>query len=265
MLFIDRLIKDPLWLFILCGAIIFSVHSYYKPTATYSVDVSDYTKNQLLEERVMLLGRPLQEQEEARTIQAFIDREILFLEALEQGVHRYDPRVRDVLVERMRLDMVSNINLPDEGELLDYYSSNLDIYKTESEISFDQFHFPEAPKSTTQILSLLAKEPELKHIGKVQRRSFDRYGKSVLRALYDKAQLAQLERAEQGKWFAMSVGDKGWFVTRVREWHAPSLIPYPDIRDQVRIDVTTALERESIEKFMLNLRKKYHVRNDTQG
>ena len=77
-------------------------------------------------------------------VQEFIDREILFPRSHEpKSMHQYDPRVRETLIERVRLGMVVGVSEPDEGDLIDYYSGNLELYKSEPEISFDQFRFPE--------------------------------------------------------------------------------------------------------------------------
>lgn len=256
---INRLFADPLWLFLLAGLIIFGVHSLLQPSSTTSIIVTSDTKARLIEERSLLLGRPLSEEERSRVIREFADREILFREAIAQGMHQYDPRVRETLVERMRLGMVVGIAEPDEGELIDYYSSNLDLYKSEPEVSFDQFLFTEKPEDIDGIIVLLDSTPDTERIGDVRRRSFDRYGKSVLRALYNSNQLTQLETAELGVWFGPLSGDTGWTFLRVRGRHAPRLIPYLDIRDQVRIDIAARREQEAIEQAMQALRTQHDV------
>lgn len=259
MRFFKRLIADPLWLFLLAGLIIFGIHSLLQPSQTPAIMLTDETKARLVDERALLLGRPLSEDERIRVFREFTDREILFREALSQGMHHYDPRVRETLVERIRLGMVVGLAEPDEGELIDYYSSNLDLYKSEPEVSFDQFLFAEAPEDIDAMFALLAREPETERIGDARRRTFDRYGKSVLRALYNSDQLAQLETAEPGVWFGPIQGETGVVFLRVRERFAPRLIPYLDIRDQVRIDLAAMREQDAMEQAMQALRKKYNV------
>jgi len=256
---ISRLIADPLWLFLVAGLAIFGTHSLLQPATPASIIIDSDSKARLLEEQSLLLGRSLSEAEGIRVIQEFTDREILFREAIEQSMHQYDPRVREALVQRMRLGMVGGIADPDEGELIDFYSSNLDLYKSEPEISFDQFLFTGKPDEIEAILALLDGNPDMKNIGESRRRSFDRYGKSVLRALYNANQLAQLETVDPGVWFGPLPVDTGWVLLRVRERRAPRLISYVDIRDQVRIDIAAKREREAVEQAMQTLRKKYNV------
>ena len=109
------------------------------------------------------------------------------------------------------------------------------------------------------ILARLENDPETDRIGGATRRSFEKYGNSVLRALYNSDQLAQLESAEPGVWFGPVSGENGWIFLRVRERHAPRLIPYLEIRDQVRIDLAARREREAMEQAMQALREKYDV------
>lgn len=261
----DRLIKDPLWLFIIAGAIIFGANQLLRPSDTLVVIVDPATQARLLEEQSLLVGHELSEEESSRIIDEYADREILFLEALRQGMHQYDPRVREALIERVRQGMISNISEPDEGELIDFYSSNLDLYKTEPEISFDQFLLAEASTKLSDVLSFLTTNPEAPQIGLSRRREFEKYGLSVLRALYNEQQLTSLLSAKPATWTALPDGVAGKLLVRVRAHHPPRLIPYPEIRDQVRVDVASRREQEAINQAMQTLRRKYDVRIEAQN
>ncbi|TKB45543.1 peptidylprolyl isomerase [Thalassotalea mangrovi] len=261
---IRRYLKDPLWLFMLTGALIFYIDSLMQSPVHNEVAFSSKAMQRHFEQPVQLLSQHITAAEQAKMTQQYRDREILFYEALELGLHLNDPMVRKALVERMRQIMVSDISYPDEGELIDYYSSNLHRYQSDFEISFEQFHLPMTTPDVAQALSLLAQHPDLQEIDSVRRRTFNRYGLSVLRAMYDDEQLAQLQAATKGAWIALAPGENGLHLVRVLASYAPEQIPYLRIKDQVRTDVLAIREQEAIDNAMSRLRSKYHSRSDRQ-
>jgi parvulin-like peptidyl-prolyl isomerase len=142
MKFIGKLVREPLLHFLLIGALLFVVFDLRQGEVVTAPDRIVIDRNQIglmskRFERVRL--RPPTEAELQDLIEAQVREEIYYREALELGLDRNDPVVR----QRMRTKMDSILEdltslKVDDAQLNAFLADNRERYRREAQISFRQ-------------------------------------------------------------------------------------------------------------------------------
>jgi len=254
-----RLLRDPLFLFLAAGAALYAVFALLESRRSEPVLLTAEVRAGLIKDFETLTGGPAGDTQVARLERDWIAEELLFREALAQGMHIDDGAVRQRLVERMRLSITGLQPDPGEEELVNHYAENLGLYQSEPSISFEQVYFAEHPEGAQTLLNRL-------RVGAgVQGESFrygDRYpgyGRSMLRGMFGQPFVAALWAAPLGEWSGPVQSTAGWHFVRPAERLPAARLPFEEVRELVARDYLAAQSREAVDRRLAELERQYEV------
>lgn len=255
-----RILRDPLFVFCLLGAgcfLLFDALSEDRQT----IVLNEGLRAMLVDDFTVLEGRPPDEGERAALVERFVNEEVLFQEALSRGLHLSDPRLRLMLIEKMRFLLADLPKEPSEEELLAYYIDHLPRYTSESRYSLRNIYFRSAPDDPERILSDLRAGNEVPgDTGFWLGNEITGYHESVLRNVLGPGILPALEDMELGEWAGPIESPRGFHFVRLEEVMPSRPLRYEDVREQVREDWSVAYRRESIAQRLQPLRENYAIR-----
>lgn len=255
-----RTLRDPLFVFCLLGAgcfLLFDAFSEDRQT----IVVTEGLRALLVDDFTVLRGRPPDTGEQAALVERYINEEILFQEALSRGLHLGDPRLRLMLIEKMRFLLADIPADPSEEELLAYYMDHLSRYTSESRYSLRNIYFRSAPDDPQRILDALRAGREVTgDDGFWLGDEISGYHESVLRNVLGPAILPALEGMEVGEWAGPIESARGYHFVRLDQVLPSRPLRYEDVRPQVREDWSVTQRRASIEQRLQPLREQYAIR-----
>jgi hypothetical protein len=133
------LLTEPLVHFVICAAILFFVSRHFgKPEIVVSPEV----RNGLRQDFVSRAGRPPTSAELDKLVNEYIDDEVLYREALRQGLER-DSRVRTLLVQTMRTTLRPVLPDPTDADLEALRRENPEAFRLPTRLSFEHVSFVE--------------------------------------------------------------------------------------------------------------------------
>lgn len=94
----------------------------------------------LVDERELVLGRPLSAEERSELVESFVDEEVLLREALARGLERADGKVREHLVNKMRFLLEEESPAPTPEQLVAFYEEHPELYTTSPTVSFEHVY-----------------------------------------------------------------------------------------------------------------------------
>lgn len=231
------------------------------PVLSRRIVVTGQLVGALREEFTWLEGRPPTEPELDRLIDRWIEDEMLFQEGLTMQLHRWDTKVRERVVNRVRMLWAKEPATPDEPVLLDYYVDNLDFYRSDARVVFDHLHFEslDSEAEGRAILAALrrgetpAGDPFWLGEGRQD------HGESVLRAAFGGAFLASLKRYPRGEWTGPIASPRGVHFVRPLELVPGRQRPYAEVRDQVLADWSASERRGGVRDRLDEIAPRYTI------
>lgn len=252
-----RLLRDPLFAFLIAGIAMFLAYAAIEARRTPPVAYTPEIERALVEEFETLAGRPARPADRARLRRDWLTEELLFREAIDRNLHLTDADTRKRLIDKVRYLIAGAPAEPDEAALVDYYSSNLVRYRGEPRTSFEQVFRAERPADAAALVQRLNVGGTIAGDDFWLGRDFPGYGDSMVRGIFGQRFLDALRAAPTGRWMGPLPSPRGWHFVRKREALPAALIPYDQIRDQVRQDLMMAETARSIDAALGRLRKKY--------
>lgn len=232
-----RLLREPLLAFALIGGLLFLAYRAQQPNDVEPIVLSAAARASLIAEFESLTGRAATTEDITRIEQEFITEEVLFREALAEGLHRADSTVRARLVEEMRLRITGPLPEATAEELVNYYSGHLERYQSEPAVTFGHVYFAQRPADPQDLLLQLRAGRIVTGEPFGRGAEFAGYGQSMLRGLFGQAFTAALWTAPAGEWTGPLQSQYGWHYVRVQERQPPALLPFDAVRQQVENDL----------------------------
>ncbi|PCD02113.1 hypothetical protein COC42_11585 [Sphingomonas spermidinifaciens] len=254
-----RLLRDPLFAFLIAGIAMFVAYAAIEARRTPPVAYTPEIERALVEEFEALAGRDARPADRARMKRDWLTEELLFREAIDRNLHLTDADTRKRLVDKVRYLIAGAPAEPDEAALVDYYSSNLSRYRGEPRTSFEQVFRAERPADAAALLQRLNVGSAVAGDDFWLGRDFPRYGDSMVRGIFGQPFVKALHAAPPGRWVGPIRSPRGWHFVKKREALPAALIPYDQIRDQVRQDLVMAETARAIDAALGRLREKYDV------
>lgn len=253
------MLRDPLFLFLAAGAALYAAYAVLESRRAEPVRLAAAERAALVADFEALTGRPAAADDVARLEREYIADELLFREALGEGLHLDDGAVRERLVERMRLRITGLLPEPDEEELVNYYAENARLYEAEASMSFEQVFFTELPQDAAAVAAELRAGGEVRGDTSRYGDRFPRYGTSMLRGLFGQDFVAALWQAPLGEWSGPIRSTLGWHFVKPAERLAAARLPFDAVRDQVAADYLAAEARAAVEGRVAELERRYEV------
>jgi hypothetical protein len=254
-----RMIRDPLFAFAVAGIALFAVYAVVQSRGAEPVRLTAATRAALIEDFETLTGRPAGAGDIARIEREYVTDELLFRDAIDSGLHLTDGEVRRQLVEKMRLRVTGLVPDPTDEQLVNHYAENLDRYRSEPAVSFEQVYFRSRPPDSENVLVRLQRAEVIAGEPFAQGRSFPRYGRSILRGMFGQPFMDALWAAPLGEWSGPVESPHGWHYVRPTERLPQSLLAFDEVRSQVENDHLVAQIREAVERRVAELEQRYEV------
>jgi hypothetical protein len=253
------LLREPLSLFALAGALVFGVYIYLDERASPPVTLTAETRAALVGAFEQLTGRAATPEEIRRIEQDYVADELLFREAVAQGLHLRSRDIRAEMIAEMRLSIAGLLPDPDDEALVNHYAENLAHYYAEPAISFRHVYFREPPEDPAQVLSRLRDGEEIAGDSFPQGREFRAYGRSMLRGLFGQAFLDALDALPLGEWHGPVGSTRGWHFVRAGERLAAHRLPFEQVRSQVEQDYLRTLIQQAVDAHVAEIAVQYGV------
>jgi hypothetical protein len=142
---LKKLFQDPLILFAVMGVIVFVTYIYIQERANIPVELSVNNRIMFVKQFELLTGRKASQVDIAKIEQDYIQKEILFQEALVAGIHLTESEVREKLIEEMRYQVTGSLPDPTEAKLVQYYLKHIKRFAIEPSLSFQHVFFEQKP------------------------------------------------------------------------------------------------------------------------
>jgi hypothetical protein len=257
---IGRLLRDPLFAFVLAGMALFLIHDRFATTDEPVVRLDSETRARLIADFEGRTRREAGSDDIARLEREYIADELLFREALDAGMHLGDGVVRARLVEEMRYRVTGLLPDPSEEQLVNHYAEHRERYLSEPSISFDHVYFEELDGTQAEaILQLLRRGEPVEGDAFWQGKSFPAYGESMIRSLFGPVFLQALKDAPAAQWTGPVASERGAHFLLRGEIHAPRLLPFEAVRQQVENDFLVLAIQRAVDARIEQLRDRYPV------
>lgn len=255
---LPSILREPLVAFAGLGGAFFLV--YHLSTADERViEVSQADQGSLVADYEMLTGRKVDAAQKKVLVDDYVANEVLFREAIARGMHLTDKETRQKLTDKMRFLVAGAPGEPTEEQLIDFYSDNLNLYQSEPKVSFDHVFYQAQPQDAPRLLKVLNDGGAVESDEFWMGRQMVNYGQSMVRGMFGQAFLEQIGRAPQGAWVGPITSIRGVHFVRVNAVSAPEMMPYAQVRDQVRQDWSNRQIEAAIAGQMAVMKPKYEI------
>jgi hypothetical protein len=271
-----KIIRAPLFHFLLLGAAIFAIYGFAKrhsPDRPGEIVVTPGTLENLVTGFTRTWQRPPTEGELQGLVRDYIREEAAYREALALGLDRDDMIVRRRLRQKLEFlsDELATRTEPSDAELLSFRRTHVGLFQTESLYSFRQIYFnPQVHGGNLRRDTARALE-DLEHAGSrantaelgdpfLLQRDFERVSLSDIKKTFGDQFASALAALRLGVW--QGPIDSGYgthlvFVAQRSEGRLPRL---DEVRDQVRREWLDAKRKEATDKFYQTILSRYRVR-----
>ena len=271
---LSKLLREPLLLFLVLGALLFGLHTLVSDQSQESDDalriqVTAADIDQLRAGWERQMGRPPRLEELQGLTDRFIREEVLVREALALGLDRDDTIVRRRLVQKMNflVEDLALLNEPTEAEVSDYFEQRL----LPPRISFTHIYFsrdrrgdaaqPDAELALNQLASADLPPLRAPELGDPFMLQFDYslqspqevsqlFGQSFADALFDLA---------PATWRGPARSGYGLHLVRVQERVEGRLPELVEVRGQVLQDLIRGRRQEAEAQAYEVLRGRYEI------
>lgn len=255
------LLRKPLVLFMVIGGAIFLAWQLTRGNE-FRVEYSRATQASLAEEFALVTGRPPSAADRAKLERDFVADQLLFREAVARGMHLTDKQTKRRLIDKLRLLVVGPSAEPTEEVLIDHYSSNLALYRSEPQHSVEQVFFATPPAGPASVLATLRSGATIRGDDYWMGHRFPDHGESMLRGIFGQPAVERIRTMPVGEWNGPFVTPRGTHFLRRTASSPPGLMPYAQVRDQVRRDYLSVRDDRAIDERVAELREKYDVQVD---
>jgi peptidyl-prolyl cis-trans isomerase C len=266
----SRWFREPLVHFVLLGAVVFALHQWLAPLRQANrIVVSEAILRGLRQEHLRQNGALPTAAEEAALIQRFVDNEILYREAIAQGLDRGDIIVRRRLVQKMEfvLEGEEPVPAPSDAELQAYLRTHAERYAIAERIALvhvfvgtDQ-HGPDAEPLAAALRTQLAAGADPSALGDPFLRggTFPLRTQGELAGVFGAAFAAQVMALPVGGWSEPLRSSYGLHLVRVTERSAARQPGLQEVRTAVLRDWEEERRVAANAQALARLRQRYAV------
>jgi peptidyl-prolyl cis-trans isomerase C len=272
-----QVVREPLVQFLLIGALIYGAYSLYglaDEIADEKIVIVDTNRiESFIGQWQSRWKRPPTKSELDGIINAYIEEEVLYRQAVAIGLNKDDPITRRRIAQKL-VFLTKNIALlkePEDGELERYFNDNLKEYRQPDQVSFIQiFIDPDKRDKTTLVdaKTLLAKlkvagipNAKTANMGDrfMQENQFSEISELGIRRLFGGGFSESVMKLEPDKWHGPVLSGFGVHLVYVFEH---KIAPSPDfakVRDKVLADWQSGQQEKFNADFIANLNSTYEI------
>jgi len=266
-----RLLREPILHFLAIGGLIFLVFAALDDRQEPTADVIEVTPERIDQlaagYRSVWKRMPTADELDA-LIEAYIQEEVYYREALALGLDRDDTVVRRRLRQKLEFitDTGADLLKPAAGELEAYFAANEPTYQRRSHMAFEQVYLGENPdsKSVSRALRALTSEPDTDRAAFAKRTllpaNLELSPPAAIDSVFGQGFFARLSNLAPGVWAGPVASGYGMHLVRVLE-HRPGLIPPLEVVRETVLRGWKAAKAKEIRKLHYDrLRARYVVK-----
>ena len=249
------------------AAICYGVYHRGAPDGVREIEVTVQMTDQIAEAAEELVGRPLTTEEVELAVADFVDEEILVREAFRQGLDRGDRRVRPMLIEHARSELLRAASYepaePTQAMLRAYYDEHRDSYGIPERIDVEQVLFLSGSEqlSSGAVLEELREGADFKRMGDGGR--LNASVKGVSRAQMARAYGLDFTNAvfalAKGDWHGPLSSTAGAHFVRIVAVSPSEERSYDDVAEYVREDYALSDAERVVTREIERIGKRYRV------
>jgi peptidyl-prolyl cis-trans isomerase C len=263
--------RDPLLHFLLLGTGVFALHYWLAPpTSGTQIILSEPVVRGLQQEYVRRTGSEPSPRDADAIIEQYVRNEVLYREALAQGLDRGDIIVRRRLVQKMQflLENLDPVPEPTEVELRAYLDAHAERYAVAERVSLTHVFVrtdgrgANATAVASDLRERLRRGEDPSTLGDpfLHGATFALRPTNELARLFGDEFVKQLAQCTPGVWSAPIRSSFGLHLVRVTERQAGRLPPLAEVRSTVQRDWTEERRATLNERALERLRRRYEVR-----
>jgi hypothetical protein len=271
-----KILKEPLFHFLLLGAIIFVAYFILNPgenDATNQITINQNDIDRFVQIFEKQWSRKPTRQEMDGLVRAHLKEEILYREALALGLEKDDTIVRRRLAQKMEF-LITDVTVPtevDDRELMAFYEKHPERYTRAARMSFRHIYFnpdqrgerlldeANATLATLQATNAGVDVPE-------------EYGdRFMLQQQYSQQSTGQIARMFGGEfanklvelttqtWQGPIKSGYGVHLVYIEQREAASVYPFSEMRERVKNDYLYDLRQTRNEEILEKLKSRYEI------
>lgn len=272
-----KILREPLFHFLLLGAVIFLVYFYLNPvdgsSAGNQIHVSQNDIGRFVQIFQKQWNRKPTRQEMEGLVRAHIKEEILYREALALGLEKDDTIVRRRLGQKMEF-LITDVTVPvevDDKELMVFYEKNSSRYTRAARMSFRHIYFNPDQRDERLLDEANATLKTLKTTN-ADADVPDEYGdRFMLQLQYSQHSVDEIARKfgrefadslvglTPGTWQGPIKSGYGMHLVYIQARDAASVYPFPEVRERVKNDYLFELRRSRNEEVLEKLKSRYEI------
>lgn len=255
----SKFIREPLTIFIVCGALVFLFYEYTIQDKRPSILLSKKAQVQLVEDFEAIRGEKATKEDLADIFQSYLIDELLFQEALEEKLHLHDPTTRSSLIDIMHYRIAQSIEAPSDEELVAYFAANMDDYYTEATYSFTHVFFSSLPSDAQNYASQLNNDEILTGEDFIHGSTFSNMTSGLLLGVFGQDFSTTLQQLSTNVWEGPIQSNYGAHFVRVTEKMASHVAPFSEVQQRVEDDYMQDKGDQAIMRKFKELKAKYET------
>jgi peptidyl-prolyl cis-trans isomerase C len=256
-----RVLREPTLHFLLLAGALFVVSSTLGARSRNLVEVDTAELEARIAELERSEGIRLDSAQRRQVREAYVDELILVREALAMGLED-DPRIRDVLVQKMLHVLSADVIQPTDDELAAWHREHAPRYTTAGRLTVDELIVPvegDLPGTLRRQLDAGVAPRAIESALALRHNVLPEVTAPDLARLFGEETAVRVAGAGEGAWVGPHATVRGQHWFRVTARAAPELLPLARVRDQVRLDWIADQEAERLERRVAELRSRYRV------
>jgi hypothetical protein len=271
-----RIMREPLFHFLVLGAAIFAIYSLvtrHNTDKPGEIVVTQAAIENLVTGFARTWQRPPTEDELQGLVRDYIREEAAYREAQALGLDRDDMIVRRRLQQKLEFvsDQLATRTEPTQAQLQSFLGINRGMFQTEPLFSFRQIYFDPRRHDNNIHPEVTRVLDDLQHSGAqvphadlgdpfLLQQDFDNISLSDLKKTFGEQFASAVSTLPAGSWqgpIASGYGAHLVYVTKHTDSHVPAL---SEVREQVRRAYLDSKRRDATDRFYEALLKRYSVR-----
>jgi peptidyl-prolyl cis-trans isomerase C len=274
---VSKLLKEPLFRFLVIGAALFALSAWHQARRPASgadapprIQVTAATIERLREEWGRRFQRPPTAEELHGLVEQHIREEVLYREALALGLDQDDTVVRRRLVQKMEFlsEDIAQAEVPDEAALQQYFERNAERYARPTKVSFRHVYFSRERRGERAVndarealLALVKPGASDEAFGDPFLQDFELtdIAEADIAAMFGREFASQVMALPVDEWRGPVASSYGVHLVRVSGRTAPQRVKLADVRAAVVRDYQDARRREANRAVFERLRQRYQI------
>jgi len=257
-----KLLRDPLFHFLLLGALLFQVYQWRNADNTENVIRVSSDEVDLLVQQYQKTWMKVPTQQELQTmIDNYVLEEIYAREAFKLDMYRDDPVVKRRM--RMKMELLNDLLMspPTEQEVESYYQQNLDRYSQGERFSFEQIYFNgnRSKNELQEIFDQLLEKQLVNGDPSMLRPEYLDIPMRNVQREFGGEFLTWLKTLDDGRWQGPFRSPLGWHLVRRLNMDVAPPAPLEQIYDLVKEDLRVHQKQAFNARQQQELLKQYRI------